>query len=90
MKQANKQTINALNDKAEIADNKNAALVKFTQSVVKDRGKLSEKTISEFLNAGFTKQQVLEVMIIVSIKTLSNYINHLTNPEPNDELLSMV
>jgi len=39
---------------------------------------------------GFTKQQILEVILIVSIKTLSNYINHLTNPEPNKELLDML
>jgi len=90
MKQANQQTLNALNDKTQITDHKDAALAKFTQSTVKDRGKLSEETISEFLHAGFTKQQVFEVMIIVSIKTLSNYINHLTDPKPNDELLSMV
>ncbi len=90
MAQANQQTLNALNAKEQISDMKDAALAKFVQSVVKDRGNISEKTISEFLNAGFTKQQILEVMIIVSIKTLSNYINHLTKPEPNNELLSML
>ncbi len=90
MKQANQQTLNALNTKEQISDMKDAALAKFAQSVVKDRGNISEKTISEFLNAGFTKQQIFEVMIIVSIKTLSNYINHLTKPEPNNELLSML
>ncbi len=90
MKQANQQTLNALNAKEQISDMKDAALARFAQSVVKDRGNISEKTISEFLNAGFTKQQILEVMIIVSIKTLSNYINHLTKPEPNNELLSML
>ena len=90
MKQANQQTLNALNAKDRIEDNKDAALAKFTQSVVKDRGRLSESTINEFLSAGFTKQQIFEVMLIVSIKTLSNYINHLTSPEPNEELLSMI
>jgi len=51
---------------------------------------LCDKTVNDFLDAGFTKQQVLELMIIVSIKTLSNYINHQTNPEINEELLNMV
>jgi len=27
---------------------------------------------------------------VVTIKTLSNYTNHLTNPEPNPELLAML
>jgi len=90
MKQANEQTLNALNAKKKIHDDMDAALAKFTQSVVKDRGNLSEETINEFLNAGFIKKQILEVMIIVSIKTLSNYINHLTKPESNKELLAMI
>lgn len=29
-------------------------------------------------------------ILIVSIKTLSNYANHLTHPEPNKELLGML
>ncbi len=90
MKQANQQTLDALNTKDKINNDIDAALTKFTQSVVKNRGRLSESTINEFLSAGFTKQQIFEVILIVSIKTLSNYINHLTNPEPNEELLSMI
>ena len=90
MKKVNQQTLDALNNKSQIDNTQEAALAKFTQTVVKERGQLSEDTLTEFLSAGFTKQQILEVMIIVSIKTLSNYINHLTNPEPNKELLSMV
>lgn len=90
MAQADQQTLDALNDKHRIENDKDAALVAFTQSVVKERGRLSESNINEFLNAGFTKQQILEVILIVSIKTLSNYINHLTTPEPNNELLSML
>ena len=89
MKKANQQTLDALNKNQQIEDSKDAALAKFTQTIIKDRGRISDSAINDFLSAGFTKQQILEVMIIVSIKTLSNYINHLTNPEPNDELLSM-
>jgi len=73
MKQANQQTLDALKTEDSINDSSDAALAKFTQSVVSKRGRLSENEINEFLSAGFTKQQVLEVMIIVSIKTLSNY-----------------
>lgn len=39
---------------------------------------------------GFTQQNILEVILIVTIKTLSNYINSLTKPEPNKELLGMI
>ncbi len=90
MKQANQQTLDALNSRDKIDNDKDSALVNFTQSVVRERGRLPESIINEFLSAGFTTQQMFEVMIIVSIKTLSNYINHLTEPEPNEELLSML
>jgi alkylhydroperoxidase family enzyme len=46
--------------------------------------------LSAFLSAGFTKQQVMEVILIVTIKTLSNYINHLTQPEVNPEVLALL
>ncbi len=90
MKQANQQTLDALSTGDTIDDAQDAALVKFTQMVVESRGRPGEGAIEAFLSAGFTKQQIFEVMLVVSIKTLSNYINHLTNPEPNPELLSML
>ena len=90
MKQTKQQTLDALNENGVIECSQDAALVSFVKAVVKDRGRLSEHKIEAFLSAGFTKQQMFEVMIIVSIKTLSNYINHLTNTEINAELLSLV
>ena len=90
MKQANQQTLDALNSGKEIQDKKDSALAAFSQAVVETRGRPGEETIEKFLNSGFTKQNILEVMLIVAIKTLSNYTNHLTLPEPNPELLSML
>lgn len=90
MKQANQQSLDALNANETIDDASDAALAAFTQSVVENRGRPSKNDLDDFIKAGFTKQQILEVMLVVSIKTLSNYINHLTNPEPNAELLSMM
>lgn len=90
MKKANEQTLNAVSSRSTINDPLDRALVAFTQSVTKNRGRPSEAELQAFLNAGFTKQQILEVILIVSIKTLSNYINHLTHPEPNKELLGML
>ena len=90
MKGANMQTLTALATGSAITDAKDSALATFTQAIVKTRGRVSEAEIQSFLAAGFTKQQILEVILIVSIKTLSNYINHLTQPEPNPELLAMI
>lgn len=90
MKGANVQTLTAIASYGIINDPKDRALVAFTQSVTKNRGRPAEAEVQAFVNAGFNMQQILEVILIVSIKTLSNYINHFTQPEPNKELLGML
>ena len=90
MKNSNPQTLDALNTDSAIEDAQDAALAAFVKKVVRERGRPGEDAIEKFLASGFTKQQIFEVMLIISIKTLSNYINHLTQPEPNAELLSML
>ena len=54
------------------------ALRYFTRSVVRKRGHLEPGELETFLAAGFTKGQVLEVILGVAMKTLSNYTNHIT------------
>lgn len=90
MKKANRQTLSALANGETITDPQDAELVAFTKSVVRYQGRPSQESIDAFLNAGFSKQQILEVILVISIKTLSNYINHLTQPVPNAELLAMI
>lgn len=87
---ANQQTLDALNSGSEIEDASDRALLAYVRKVVKQRGYMSDEDINAFIAAGFTKQQLLEVVLIVSIKTLSNYINHITEPEPNPEFLGML
>lgn len=90
MKKANENTLTSARAQTEIKDPQDRALVTFTQAITKNRGNINEAEIDAFLNAGFTKQQILEVILIISIKTLSNYINHLTHPKPNQELIDMI
>ena len=90
LKGADLQTLEALATRSGITDDKDRALATFAQTVVRRRGRPGNEDIQTFLDMGFTKQQILEVILIVSIKTLSNYINHMTNPEPNKELLEML
>jgi uncharacterized peroxidase-related enzyme len=90
MKGANAQTLSAIATGAVVADAKDRALAVFTQIIVRKLGRPDDAEIEAFLGAGFTRQQILEVILIVAIKTLSNYTNHLTQPEPNKELLAML
>ncbi len=90
MKQSSQQSLDALSSGNKIEDAEDAALAEFIQLVVKTRGRPGDEAIETFLKAGFSKQQILESMLVVSIKTLSNYTNHLTLPEPNAELVAMM
>ncbi len=90
LNKSNQQTLDALHSNTEIDDSSDRALASYVRKVVKQRGDMSDEDIKTFLDAGFTRQQLMEVVLIVSIKTLSNYINHVTRPEPNKELLEML
>lgn len=60
-----------------IQEPKLEALRTFTRLVVQKRGVVSEPDIETFLAAGYTKRHVLEVVLGISLKTLSNFANHI-------------
>ena len=55
------------------------ALRTFTLSVVRNRGNVDDGAIQVFLDAGYNQRQILEVILGVSMKVMSNYTNHLAN-----------
>lgn len=57
------------------------ALRVFTLELVRERGWASDDAVQRFLDAGFTRPQVLEIVLIISHKVLSNYTNHLVGTE---------
>lgn len=60
-------------------DEKLNALVKFTASVVENRGKATQETKDAFFNAGYNEANMIDVVIVVGDKVISNYIHNLTN-----------
>jgi len=70
------------------AETKAAALVTFTRTLVRERGWASDADVQTFIDAGFSKAAVFDVLTAVALKTLSNYSNHLTQPALNPELES--
>ncbi len=62
-------------------DSKLDALVKFTFSVVENRGRATEESKQAFFAAGYTEANMIDVVIVVGDKTISNYIHNLTNIE---------
>ncbi|MEK7264962.1 MAG: carboxymuconolactone decarboxylase family protein [Pseudomonadota bacterium] len=70
-------TIAALRQARPLPDAKNEALRQFTLKVVRERGKVTDADIDAFLAAGFTKRNLLDVILGVSQKVMSNYVNHI-------------
>ena len=71
------EQIAALRDGAPTGDSRLDAVATFTRAVVSQRGWISEEQLAAFFGAGFQRAQVLELLVGVAQKTLSNYANHL-------------
>ena len=71
------KVIDALRDESELPTEKLEALRAFTLEVVRERGVVANASFEKFLSVGFTNQNVLEVVSILSQKVISNYVNHL-------------
>ena len=71
--------ISALRNKSSINDKKLETLRSFTTSIIQKRGFVDESEVANFYAAGYTKQNILEVLLGVSQKILSNYSNHITH-----------
>lgn len=56
-----------------------AALVTFARQVVRGRGQVAAEDIQQFLSAGFTQAQVLEVLVGVMQGTMASFVYHLTD-----------
>ncbi len=69
--------VNALREQQPLPDKKLDALATFTRAVVKQRGRGVGKALDNFIGAGYSRAQVLEVVLGVTMKTLSNYANHI-------------
>lgn len=59
-----------------IADARFAALFVLTQDLVKNLGQASPAKVKALLDAGFTESHVLNIILAVAVKVLSNYTNH--------------
>lgn len=75
--------IDRLHRQESLDDARLDALRSFATEVVKCRGRIDQAQLDGFLAAGFTSGQVFEVLLGVSLKTLTNYANHIAKPPVN-------
>ncbi len=71
--------VTAVRDGTPIKDQRFSILREFALAVVEKRGRVPEAEVEAFLGAGFTKAQVLEVILAAAFKMISNYTNHIAD-----------
>lgn len=71
------EVVSAIRDGKPIVDARLEAIRVFTATLVQSRGFPSEEQLEAFFAAGYTKAHVLEIVLGIGFKTLSNYTNHL-------------
>ena len=69
----------ALRTETPLADAKLEALRTLTLLIVRNRGQVSQEELETFYAAGYGEQQVLDIILGVSQKVISNYTNRIAN-----------
>lgn len=66
-------------------EHKLGRLATFTRKMVNSQGRPSQSDVNDFINAGYTERHILDIILAMGVKTLSNYSNHLFHT-PVDEM----
>lgn len=72
-------TISAIEGRKPLPDGRHEALRRMVTALVEKRGWVPDQEVQAFLESGYSRSQLLDVMVGVSMKTLSNYINHIVD-----------
>ena len=66
---------------ATAADPKAEMMLRFTQAVVLQRGEISEDDFQALVKAGFTNEQIVEIVANIALNIFSNYFNGVAKPK---------
>ncbi len=76
--------IDGLRNKTALPEAKLETLRDTTLAIMKTRGALSEEQFAKFFDAGYGNKQMIEILLGLAQKTISNYVNHMAKT-PIDE-----
>lgn len=82
--------VDALVNKTPLEDVKLEVLRETTLEMTRERGVLSQSQQDKFFAAGYTKQQLLEIVLGLAQKVMSNYTNHLADTPVDDAFKKFV
>jgi alkylhydroperoxidase family enzyme len=71
--------VEALRNETALENPKLEALRIMSLAIVRTRGNISKEDLNNFYIAGYKEQHVLEIILGVSQKVISNYTNHIAN-----------
>jgi len=71
-------------------DTQLAALSRFTRALIDKRGHVDEHDLGSFTGAGFSRDQVLEVIAGLAVSVMANYAGNITHPAVEDALRPQV
>jgi len=77
----------AIRDGRPIPDAKLRALAEFTRIMLEKRGRPNEDDARAFFSAGYSERNILGIILAISVKTISNYANHVFHT-PVDEVFA--
>jgi alkylhydroperoxidase family enzyme len=69
----------ALRNETPLEDEKLEVLRTMTLTIVRNRGHVTPEQLEAFYEAGYGERQVLEIILGLSQKVISNYTNHIAN-----------
>ena len=78
MQKIDPDIIDKLRTGQEITDLKLESLRRFTISVLETNGYPNQVEIDKFLAVGYTSASIFELVLGIGLKTISNYINHIS------------
>lgn len=73
--------IDAIRNDQPVPDERLAALNAFTRVMFETRGLPGKGDVQAFLDAGYQEAHIMQIILALAVKTLSNYSNHLNHPE---------
>lgn len=70
------------------ADTRLAALSRLARRLIETRGHVGVQELNDFMAAGFTQEQSLEIVAVIAASTITNYVGTITRPPLEDFLLA--
>ena len=77
-------TLAALRDDQPPPQERLEALRRFTLSTLAHEGWTPDAALETFLAAGFQRQHIFDVISLIAMKTLANYVNHIADTPLDD------